>query len=204
MAIAVAALAAAVPGRGRIAVGLALISALGISVLRQEGASSPPFAAIAQALVREGWRPSDPVAVPGIFTSSALEWYHSTRRCLTPAGRCVACAAPCSSSHRAGAASSRSAGSPTVTGRDATSSVASPSASRSVRTARFAMRPSSSILSLPRSAHGRSVPAGWLPSHRGAVGLLRETGRRPARHSVRVTRGSAPRRAPPYSRSLQR
>jgi 4-amino-4-deoxy-L-arabinose transferase-like glycosyltransferase len=77
VAIAVAALAAAVPARGRTAVGLALVSALGISVLQQDGASTPPFAAIAHALVREGWRPSDPVAVLGnLFVFRApLEWY---------------------------------------------------------------------------------------------------------------------------------
>jgi hypothetical protein len=77
VAIAVAALATAVPARGRAVVGLALVAVLGISVLRQGAAASPPFAAIAHALVREGWRPSDPVAVIGnLFVFRApLEWY---------------------------------------------------------------------------------------------------------------------------------
>jgi hypothetical protein len=46
-------------------------------VLRHEGTGTPPFAAIAHALVREGWRPSDPVAVVGnLFIFRApLEWY---------------------------------------------------------------------------------------------------------------------------------
>ena len=48
-----------------------------MSLIRQEGSGSPPFAAIAHALVREGWRPSDPVAVLGnLFVFRApLEWY---------------------------------------------------------------------------------------------------------------------------------
>lgn len=77
VAIAVAALVTAVPARAGVAVGLALSSALGISVLRQEGTGVPPFPAIAHALVQEGWRPSDPVAVVGdLFVFRApLEWY---------------------------------------------------------------------------------------------------------------------------------
>jgi hypothetical protein len=77
IAIAVAALVASIPLRGGIAAGLALVSALTASLLRQEGAGSPPFATIAHALVQEGWRPSDPVAVLGnLFVFRApLEWY---------------------------------------------------------------------------------------------------------------------------------
>ena len=77
VAIALAALVASVPVRGGIAAGMALVSVLTVSLLRQEGAGSPPFAAIAHALVREGWRPSDPVAVLGnLFVFRApLEWY---------------------------------------------------------------------------------------------------------------------------------
>jgi 4-amino-4-deoxy-L-arabinose transferase-like glycosyltransferase len=77
VAIAVAAAVASIPVRGGVAVGLALVSALTVSLLRQEGAGSPPFATIAHALVQEGWRPSDPVAVLGnLFVFRApLEWY---------------------------------------------------------------------------------------------------------------------------------
>jgi 4-amino-4-deoxy-L-arabinose transferase-like glycosyltransferase len=77
VAIAVAALLTAAPARVGVAAGLVLASALGISVLRHEGTGVPPFAAIAQALVQEGWRPSDPVAVVGnLFVFRApLEWY---------------------------------------------------------------------------------------------------------------------------------
>ena len=77
VAIAVAALSTAVPVRAAAVAGLALVSAIGVSTLHQEGAGSPPFAQIAHALVREGWRPSDPVAVLGnLFVFRApLEWY---------------------------------------------------------------------------------------------------------------------------------
>jgi Dolichyl-phosphate-mannose-protein mannosyltransferase len=77
VAIAIAALVASVPVRGGVAAGLAVVSALTVSLLHQEGAGTPPFAAIAHALVREGWRPSDPVAVLGnLFVFRApLEWY---------------------------------------------------------------------------------------------------------------------------------
>ena len=77
IAIAVAALVASIPSRGAVAAGLTLVSVLTLSLLRQVGAGSPPFAAIAHALVREGWRPSDPVAVLGnLFVFRApLEWY---------------------------------------------------------------------------------------------------------------------------------
>jgi hypothetical protein len=56
---------------------VAFVSLIGVSTLRQEGAGSPPFAQIAHVLVREGWRPSDPVAVLGnLFVFRApLEWY---------------------------------------------------------------------------------------------------------------------------------
>ena len=77
LAVAVAALVAAAPARAGIAAGLALVSLLTVSLLRQEGTGSPPFAAIAHALVAEGWRPADPVAVLGnLFVFRApLEWY---------------------------------------------------------------------------------------------------------------------------------
>lgn len=77
LAIAVAALVAAAPARAGLAAGLALVSLLTVSLLRQEGTGSPPFAAIAHALVAEGWRPADPVAVLGnLFVFRApLEWY---------------------------------------------------------------------------------------------------------------------------------
>jgi hypothetical protein len=77
LAIAVATLVAAAPARAGMAAGLALVSLLTVSLLRQEGTGSPPFAAIAHALVAEGWRPADPVAVLGnLFVFRApLEWY---------------------------------------------------------------------------------------------------------------------------------
>ena len=77
VAIAVVALLTTVPERVAVVAGLALVSAIGASTLRQEGAGTPPFAQIAHALVREGWRPSDPVAVLGnLFVFRApLEWY---------------------------------------------------------------------------------------------------------------------------------
>ncbi len=77
LAIALAALVASIPARAGVVAGVAFVSALTLSVLRQEGAGSPPFATIAHALVAEGWRPSDPVAVLGnLFVFRApLEWY---------------------------------------------------------------------------------------------------------------------------------
>ena len=77
VAIAVVALLAALPDRAVVVTGLAFASLIGVSTLHTEGAGSPPFAQIAHALVREGWRPSDPVAVLGnLFVFRApLEWY---------------------------------------------------------------------------------------------------------------------------------
>jgi len=77
VAIAVVALLTALPERALVLAGLVFVSLIGVSTLRQEGAGSPPFAQIAHALVREGWRPSDPVAVLGdLFVFRApLEWY---------------------------------------------------------------------------------------------------------------------------------
>ncbi|HEX6762665.1 MAG TPA: glycosyltransferase family 39 protein [Gaiellaceae bacterium] len=77
VALAVAALVAAVPVRAAAATGIAVVALLTVSLLRQEGASPPPFAGIAHALVAEGWRPADPVAVLGnLFVFRApLEWY---------------------------------------------------------------------------------------------------------------------------------
>jgi hypothetical protein len=77
LAIAVAALVAAVPARAGVVAALGLASLLGVSVLRHEGTGTPPFPAIAHALVEEGWRPADPVAVVGnLFVFRApLEWY---------------------------------------------------------------------------------------------------------------------------------
>jgi 4-amino-4-deoxy-L-arabinose transferase-like glycosyltransferase len=77
VALAVAAVVASIPVRAAAATGLAVVALLTVSLLRQEGASPPPFAGIAHALVAEGWRPSDPVAVVGnLFVFRApLEWY---------------------------------------------------------------------------------------------------------------------------------
>jgi 4-amino-4-deoxy-L-arabinose transferase-like glycosyltransferase len=77
VAIAIVAALAALPERVAVVAGLATLSLIGVSTLRQAGAGSPPFAQIAHALVREGWRPSDPVAVLGnLFVFRApLEWY---------------------------------------------------------------------------------------------------------------------------------
>jgi len=77
VAIAIVALLAASPERVVVVAGLVFVLLIGVSTLRQEGAGPPPFAQIAHALVREGWRPSDPVAVLGsLFVFRApLEWY---------------------------------------------------------------------------------------------------------------------------------
>ncbi|HEY7397785.1 MAG TPA: glycosyltransferase family 39 protein [Gaiellaceae bacterium] len=77
VAVAIAALVTAMPARAAAATGLAVVALLTVSLLRQEGAAPPPFAGIAHALVAEGWRPSDPVAVLGnLFVFRApLEWY---------------------------------------------------------------------------------------------------------------------------------
>ena len=77
IALAIAALVTALPARVATATGLVVVALLAVSFVRQQNASPPPFAGIAHALVAEGWRPSDPVAVLGsLFVFRApLEWY---------------------------------------------------------------------------------------------------------------------------------
>ena len=77
VALAFAALVAAVPARLGVAAGTTAIVLVAASTTVQQGVPAPPFAAIARTLVKEGWRPSEPVAVLGnLFVfRSPLEWY---------------------------------------------------------------------------------------------------------------------------------
>jgi 4-amino-4-deoxy-L-arabinose transferase-like glycosyltransferase len=78
LAVAFAAPLAFVRRRAAIAaVAAAAVAAVAVVVVRQSSVPLPPFQRIAKALVAEGWRPSDPVAVFGnVFSYRApLEWY---------------------------------------------------------------------------------------------------------------------------------
>lgn len=77
VALAFAAVIAAIPIRLAVVAGTAAIALVGVSTVAEQGVPTPPFAAIARTLVREGWRPSEPVAVLGnLFVfRSPLEWY---------------------------------------------------------------------------------------------------------------------------------
>jgi hypothetical protein len=77
VALAFAAVVAAIPVRVALAAGAASVVLVTVSTVAQQNVGTPPFAAIAHTLVKEGWRPSEPVAVLGnLFVfRSPLEWY---------------------------------------------------------------------------------------------------------------------------------
>lgn len=67
---------AAIRVRPAMLAGAAGVACLALPLLAPAG-TGPPFGAIARALVREGWRPADPLAVFGNFFvfRAPLEWY---------------------------------------------------------------------------------------------------------------------------------
>jgi hypothetical protein len=78
LAVSVAAALSAVPRRvAATALAATAATAIAVVAVTQSTASLPPYQRVARALVSEGWRPSDPIAVFGnVFSFRApLEWY---------------------------------------------------------------------------------------------------------------------------------
>lgn len=79
VAVAIVAVFAAVPRRlaGPVWVATAALLVLPFTPLAGSGGGTPPYDAMARALVAEGWTPSQPVAVFGDFYTyrAPLEWY---------------------------------------------------------------------------------------------------------------------------------
>jgi hypothetical protein len=76
LAVATGAALAALPRPAALAVGAAAVASIA-AVAVPQATLLPPYARVARALVAEGWRASDPIAVFGNFFSfrAPLEWY---------------------------------------------------------------------------------------------------------------------------------